>query len=245
MARSASQGGSGSPKVGDVITVRVIDVPREQERQDDTAPLPPSGGGAAPEVQRSEALSKSAERDGEPAAREDHLTRGGGGPEAVDSALPTWITKYLAANERPRLVIQPHIATIGGSGLLTLTVLIVALLVSPRNFQNDLSDVVWYLFWWLAVRLAWNAYFWYRDRIVITDERIFRVSGIFTRVAGSMPLNKLTDYEYRRTLTGYALGYGTFLVESAGQDQALSRIDYVPQPDRVYQIVNTLVFREQ
>jgi hypothetical protein len=41
---------------------------------------------------------------------------------------------------------------------------------------------------------------------------------------------------------GQILGYGVFIVESAGQDQALSRIAYLPHPDELYQQVSTLLF---
>jgi hypothetical protein len=37
-------------------------------------------------------------------------------------------------------------------------------------------------------------------------------------------------------------GYGKFVVESAGQDQALSTIDFVPHPDRLYQQISDLLF---
>jgi hypothetical protein len=47
---------------------------------------------------------------------------------------------------------------------------------------------------------------------------------------------------YQRSVPGQILGYGVFIVESAGQDQALSNIAFLPHPDELYQQVSTLLF---
>ena len=57
-----------------------------------------------------------------------------------------------------------------------------------------------------------------------------------------MPLVKVTDLTYHRSASGMTFGYGKFVVESAGQDQALSTIDFVPHPDRLYQQISDLLF---
>jgi hypothetical protein len=41
-----------------------------------------------------------------------------------------------------------------------------------------------------------------------------------------MPLTKVTDLTFQRTLGGRILGYGTVIAESAGQNQAFERINY-------------------
>jgi hypothetical protein len=41
------------------------------------------------------------------------------------------------------------------------------------------------------------------------------------------------------------LGYGTMIIESAGQIQALSRISYLPDPEEVYEAISELVFGEK
>ena len=74
-------------------------------------------------------------------------------------------------------------------------------------------------------------------KVFLTDRRIFRVSGILTRQVATMPLKSLTDIRYDQTTIGRLLNYGHFAVESAGQDQALSRLRFVAQPRRFYRIV--------
>ena len=80
-----------------------------------------------------------------------------------------------------------------------------------------------------------------RAVIVVTDQRIFEVSGVLTRKVASMPLTRVTDMTYRRSLLGRLLGYGDLIVESAGQDQALSHIDHLPDPDGFYRTITSLV----
>jgi hypothetical protein len=41
------------------------------------------------------------------------------------------------------------------------------------------------------------------------------------------------------------LGYGTMIIESAGQIQALNRIDFLPDPEEVYEAISELVFGEK
>ena len=90
--------------------------------------------------------------------------------------------------------------------------------------------------------LIWKLARWYVDRFIVTDRRIMLVSGIVARRVAMMPMTKLTDMSYHRSTIGVLFGYGTFVLESAGQDQALSRIDYVPRPDELFSEISELLF---
>ena len=57
-----------------------------------------------------------------------------------------------------------------------------------------------------------------------------------------MPLIKVTDMSYQRSVPGRIFGYGRFVLESAGQDQALRQVDWVPHPDVTYRILCTEIF---
>ena len=91
-------------------------------------------------------------------------------------------------------------------------------------------------FAWLAllVRSMWELLDWYYDRFVITNKRVMVISGAVTRQVAMMPLIRVTDMAYRQSPLGKALGYGTFVLESAGQDQALRTIDNLPNPRDLY-----------
>jgi hypothetical protein len=57
-----------------------------------------------------------------------------------------------------------------------------------------------------------------------------------------MPLTRVTDMSFRRSALGRLLGYGEFIIESAGQEQALRTINFLPYPEQLYLEVCGLVF---
>jgi len=57
-----------------------------------------------------------------------------------------------------------------------------------------------------------------------------------------MPLTKVTDMSFQRTFPGRLLGYGEFIVESAGQDQALRRVRFIPYPEQLYLLICGMLF---
>jgi hypothetical protein len=83
------------------------------------------------------------------------------------------------------------------------------------------------------------------DWFVVTDKRFVRTWGVFTRQVGMMPLTRVTDMRYERPALGRVFGYGTFVLESAGQDQALHLIEFLPDPEELYREVCELLFNPQ
>jgi hypothetical protein len=47
---------------------------------------------------------------------------------------------------------------------------------------------------------------------------------------------------YDRSPNGQLFGYGTFIIESAGQEQALRELDFVPDPDATYKQIQDWLF---
>jgi hypothetical protein len=94
----------------------------------------------------------------------------------------------------------------------------------------------------VVVRWAWIMSDWYVERFIVTDKRVLLITGIASRKVAIMPLVKVTDLTYNRSATGLMFGYGEFVVESAGQDQALSRVNYIPQPEKLYIQMSELLF---
>ena len=86
----------------------------------------------------------------------------------------------------------------------------------------------------LCIRLVRWAWF---QRTYLTDRRLMEVDGFLGTRINSMPLAKITDVALHRSPVGEVLGYGTFRVESAGQDQALGRLDFLVEPERFHDLV--------
>lgn len=107
---------------------------------------------------------------------------------------------------------------------------------------------------WLAAGIIWSiglviytcrVALWYRDRLSLTNHRIIEVSGIIKHQTDMMPAKKLTDARLQipwhsnvlAWLRLIRLPYGTVIVESAGQDQALKRIAFVPYANLAYRMI--------
>lgn len=89
---------------------------------------------------------------------------------------------------------------------------------------------------WLGVMgyVAWRVADWHFDRFILTNKRVMVVHGIVTRKVAMMPLLRVTDMKYEQTPLGRLLNYGTFVLESAGQDQALREVPHLPNPNELY-----------
>lgn len=152
-------------------------------------------------------------------------------------------THYLLPRESLEVAVRRHWTVLVRPGLRlgAIAALIVVLLVRT---PADSSFVGILLLALAAVLLvfAWQWAGWWTDRFVVTDKRVMLVTGVLTHRVAIMPLSKVTDMTYENSLPGRVLGYGAFIMESAGQDQALHRIDHVAHPDWIYQRMSNLIF---
>ena len=89
---------------------------------------------------------------------------------------------------------------------------------------------------WIGVMgyVGWRVADWHFDRFILTNKRVMVVRGIIKRDVGMMPLLRVTDMKYEQTPLGRILNYGTFVLESAGQDQALREVAQLPNPNELY-----------
>jgi uncharacterized membrane protein YdbT with pleckstrin-like domain len=153
--------------------------------------------------------------------------------------------RYLAADERIMLEVHRHWSVLLGPSLAAFGAVVgaatIGWITSPSSGTDLIDRILGAVALFFLARAGWRAWQWYVDRIVVTDQRIFEVSGVLTRKVASMPLTRVTDMTYRRSLLGRILGYGDLIVESAGQDQALSRIERLPHPDDFYRTITSLI----
>lgn len=164
-----------------------------------------------------------------------------------NETVPASVYKHLLPHERqvitvrfhPAVLIRPVAEVLGGlalAGLLSTTI---------AHGNGTAMLVIWIAWLLLVSRLLYKVYCWLEEYFVVTSQRILLATGILTRTVNMMPLGKVTDMSFRRSTMGRLLGYGEFIVESAGQDQALRRIDHLPYPEQLYLEVCGLIFREK
>jgi uncharacterized membrane protein YdbT with pleckstrin-like domain len=159
--------------------------------------------------------------------------------------VPHTVERHLLPHERQVLTVRFHPAVLIKPVAITLAALAVALLVTMElPVSAVVALVIWAVF--LAV-LAWlsvQVYQWLEDYFVVTSQRLLLTTGIVTRTVNMMPLTKVTDMSFKRSAWGRVLGYGEFVVESAGQDQALRHIKHLPYPEQLYLEVCGLIFKD-
>jgi membrane protein YdbS with pleckstrin-like domain len=149
----------------------------------------------------------------------------------------TLVARYLFPTERYRGEWKRHwihLSTplaIGAGATLALGYL--AGFLTRQNVNGLVTVAV--LIWLGAISwVAWKVFDWYFDRFILTNKRVMVVNGIVTRKVAMMPLLRVTDMKYEQSALGRMLNYGTFVLESAGQDQALREVKHLPNPNELY-----------
>jgi len=159
---------------------------------------------------------------------------------------PREVDEYLLPTERRVIRVRMHWAVMAKE--LTLTGLFLLLMVVLQEHLPSsvvVDNLTFYLSLAAVLRFTLKTILWWIERIVITDKRVMLAQGIITSKVGMMPLSKVTDLTFERTLGGRMLGYGTIIVESAGQIQALNQINFIPRPEEIYEAMSELIFGEK
>jgi uncharacterized membrane protein YdbT with pleckstrin-like domain len=161
--------------------------------------------------------------------------------------VPASVNRYLLPHERQVITVHQHPAVLIGPIFLVLIGLAIAgwLSNSVANGNGTVLLVIWIIWGVLFLRLAWKVFEWAVTYFVVTSQRFVLATGVLTRKVNMMPLAKVTDMSFQRSTMGRILGYGEFILESAGQDQALNRVDYLPYPEQLYLEVCGLIFKDK
>ena len=158
---------------------------------------------------------------------------------------PADVDRYLLPHEQEVITVRKHPAVLLAPVAWAVIGLIIAALLSDTLLRHEsgLVWIVWGIWGIIFLRFLWHAINWAVDYFIVTSHRFIQTSGLFSRRVAMMPLAKVTDMTFERSALGRVLGYGTFILESAGQDQALSRVDHIPYPEQLYLEVCSLLFK--
>ncbi|MFI0420374.1 PH domain-containing protein [Spongiactinospora rosea] len=165
------------------------------------------------------------------------VTHGDSAPSSVNRYLLPHENQVIMVRRHPAILLRPVAEVFGG--------LILAGLLS-RWFGGSAGGQALVVVWWawllLLIRFVWKVAEWSVDYFVVTSQRMLLTYGLITRKVAMMPLGKVTDMSFQRSVLGRMLGYGEFVLESAGQDQALSTVNYLPYPETLYLEVCQMLF---
>jgi membrane protein YdbS with pleckstrin-like domain len=162
-----------------------------------------------------------------------------------NETVPASVYRVLLPHERRVITVRFHPAVLIKPVAWALAGLAVAGLLSTiARLNGTILLIVWLAWLVLVIRLLYAIYTWLEDYFVVTSARLLLSTGVVKKTVNMMPLGKVTDMRFERSAMGRLLGYGTFIVESAGQDQALHNIDHLPYPEQLYLEVCGLIFKD-
>ncbi len=153
------------------------------------------------------------------------------------------VEKYLLPGEDAVVVTRRHWAVLIEPTVKFLPVFVIGgwlLVFDPGNRVTSSAGLLVIvgslLYYGLRVGEWWMRHF------IVSRRRVLLTSGVVVRTVTLLPLRRITDLTWQETLLGQVLGYGTFRFESAGQDQALRHLTYMPDAQTRYREVSELLF---
>ena len=160
--------------------------------------------------------------------------------------VPASVNKYLLPHESRVITVHQHPAMLIKPIFWVLLGLAIAGYLSDAVAHGNSTAilVIWLLWGVVLLYLVWKVVEWVETYFVVTSQRFLLATGLLTRKVNMMPLSKVTDMSFQRSTMGRILGYGEFILESAGQDQALNKIDHLPYPEQLYLEVCGLIFKD-
>ena len=156
------------------------------------------------------------------------------------AAVAIWVFAVVTRGRLPtsRLAVDPFTNTASSNPALKWVIPALGVLsLIVFDFAVTLSlAVVLVIFRMVTYTARWAFY----ERRFITNRRLVEASGFLGSRVSSMPLSRVTDIVYTRTIPAELLSYAHMRVETAGQDQALGRVRFITRPDDFYDTLSTL-----
>ncbi|QGN35220.1 PH domain-containing protein [Microlunatus sp. Gsoil 973] len=98
--------------------------------------------------------------------------------------------------------------------------------------------LVLFCWWCLVPFLRWRT-----TTYSITNRRLITRTGILNKTGKDLPLIRINDVSYDRSLLDRMLGCGTLNIQTAGENSTIS-LDDVPDVERIHVIMSELLFGE-
>jgi membrane protein YdbS with pleckstrin-like domain len=169
-----------------------------------------------------------------------------------DAGIVAQVSRYLLPSERAVITVRIHPAMLLRSLSFLVCALVAVVVMTALVVADDLPHVIshyialiviWVVWSLIALRFLKRIAEWRVNFIIVTNQRIIGMWGLFVRTVAMLPLSEISDLSFRRSTCGRLFDYGTIIVESAGGYQALQAIDHVPGPEEFYQqTVSLLLF---
>ncbi|GAA2518192.1 PH domain-containing protein [Rarobacter incanus] len=152
--------------------------------------------------------------------------------------------KILGKDERVILSLRTHAKALIVPVLALLAILAVAALavmVVPDSWRPwsywviGIAAALGVVAWFVLPFLRWST-----STYTLTDRRIITRRGILNKTGHDVPLSRINNVTYDRSITDRVLGCGTLVFTTAAEEPL--RLPDVPKVERVHVIVTELLF---
>ena len=151
------------------------------------------------------------------------------------------VEQYILRDADEELVVEVRKHWIA-SFLATIRLAIaLVIFVSAWAFEEPIYWVFIVIGLAIGLQALWHVLEEYRDRFIITNQRVFRVHGVLNVHRATIPLGRILDTTVDKPLIGRLLNYGHFVFESAAQVQGLNEIRYVADIDEREQLLRKAI----
>ena len=167
-------------------------------------------------------------------------------PAGDTDTVSASVGRFLLPSERHVISVHQHPVVLLGRTIAVLAGLAAAawLSSSVADGNNTAILVIWLLWVVVLLWLVAKIIEWWDRRLVFTSKRVVLVTGVVLRKVNAIPLEKVTDVEFRQSQVGRLLGYGHFEVFSLGADPRMRSFKFLPYPAQLYLEACALIFKE-
>ncbi len=167
----------------------------------------------------------------------------------VSDEWPAWPDRPEAAPERSVLVLHPHWKVLVGPVILGVLVIAAAVAVgvaipAGRDAGTERLAALAVAVVLLLIVLVRPVLRWKTTTYELTSGRLRVREGIVARRGRDIPLTRVSDVSFTRSLLDRLVGAGRLVVESPGEHGQIVLTD-IPQVERVQAILFALVEEEQ
>jgi uncharacterized membrane protein YdbT with pleckstrin-like domain len=149
----------------------------------------------------------------------------------VQDQVPPAVSRYLLPHERQVIAVRRHPAVLlGPFGLLAGTAA-AGLVTATRRKDAAALRGTWGAAGIALLISAIRLQAWLSSYVVMTNSRLLYIDGLVSVKVRAIPLSAVRAIELRRSLPGRLLGYGTFVIKTAGRDE---KIRVLPYPEQLY-----------
>ncbi len=149
--------------------------------------------------------------------------------------------KFLNEGEEIVLDRRPHWSFFGGPVAALVAALVLAIVAHSVKYLNVAILAL------VAVALLWciGRYArWYTTNFVVTTDRLIYRHGVFAKRGQEIPLERLNDVSFRRSVIQRLVGAGDLMIESGGE-RGQQPFNHIAHPERVQNVIHRSIENAQ